>query len=135
MPNGFGLEGNGSATHSGMIFPSPEGSDIFYIFTVDAVEGTLDGLHYSKVDMSLNSGLGDVVTTEKNIFLLDSASEKIAGAAKPGGYWAVTHRHGTDRFYSYEITRRQNSLVEWQTTTTEAALLLSLYLIQRLNYL
>jgi len=102
MPNGTGLFGNSSSTHSGVIFPAPSNPDWYYLFTIDA--GVGQGMHYTKVDMTLNSGNGDVVTTEKNVFLLDGTSEKIAGTSKTGGFWAITHKSGTDEYYAFEIT-------------------------------
>ena len=35
MPNGTGLYGDDSSTSSGLIVPSPNNSNIYYIFTVD----------------------------------------------------------------------------------------------------
>jgi hypothetical protein len=62
--------------------PQPRNPYVYYIFTVDepnelnADETTSndrdppnDGLNYSQVDMRLNNGLGDVVTTE-NVHLV-----------------------------------------------------------------
>lgn len=61
-------------------------------------------MHYSKVDMALNSGNGDVVATEKNVFLVDDTSEKIAAVKKSNGYWVITHLASTSTYQSYEIT-------------------------------
>ncbi|MBK9416394.1 MAG: hypothetical protein IPN62_03675 [Flavobacteriales bacterium] len=93
MPNGTGLFGGPttSSVHQALIAPDPAGPGLYYIITndeyttgVDAEGGDL-GFHYSKVDMSLNGGLGDV--TEKNIYLTNSINETFAGGV---------HANGTD---------------------------------------
>ena len=107
MPNGTGLLGNSSSTHSGVIFPNPGDPNSYFILTVDDGNpnpAVTQGLHYSKVDMTLNGGNGDVVVAEKNVFLADSTSEKIAGTSKTGGFWAIAHKHNTDTFMAFEIT-------------------------------
>ena len=103
MPNGTGLLGNSSSTHSAVIIPRPGNPDDYYIFTVDDGAGP-DGMRYSRVDMTLNSGNGDVVASEKNIFLVGSTSEKIAAVKKSNGYWVITHLSGTPNFNAFEVT-------------------------------
>jgi hypothetical protein len=77
MANGYGLLGNRSSTQSAIIVPKPRNPYVYYIFTVDepnelnadettSMTGTPNnGLNYSQVDMRLNNGLGDIVSTEK----------------------------------------------------------------------
>jgi gliding motility-associated-like protein len=81
MQNGNGLKGNPSSTQSGIIIPKPGNTDVYYIFTVDtgANGGQDTGLHYYEVDVSLNGGLGAVITDIANPpNLLSGCSEKIA---------------------------------------------------------
>lgn len=84
MPNGSGLLGNPSSTQSAIIIPKPLNNTIYYIFTVDtavgAGQGAADtGLHYYEVDMTLDNGLGDVVTDlSRPNNLINVCSEKIA---------------------------------------------------------
>jgi gliding motility-associated-like protein len=104
MPNGTGLLGNSSSTHSGIIVPRPGSSTDFYVFTVDDGGNNGVGMYYSKVDLSLNSGNGDVVTSEKNVALADSTSEKVAAVKKANGYWIITHKAETNQYYTYEDT-------------------------------
>jgi len=103
MPNGTGLLGHPSSTQSGIIVPKPGDSNTYYIFTTDAFSET-DGIHYSIVDISLNAGLGDVLT--KNIPLDISSREKITAVAHANGtdYWVVSHSHNGDKFIAYLIT-------------------------------
>jgi hypothetical protein len=107
MPHGNGLLGNYSSAQSGIIVPKPSSTTQYYIFTVDAYEDNLvDGLCYSRVDMTLNGGLGDVVTSEKNISLLPLTCEKVTAVGHSNGstIWVITHQWGTDAFYAYQIT-------------------------------
>lgn len=107
MPNGSGLNGHSSSTQSGIIVPKPGSSTEFYIFTVDAADNNLaDGLCYTKVDMSLQGGMGDVVTTEKNISLVPLACEKVTAVGHADGYtfWVITKKWGNADYYAYRIT-------------------------------
>jgi hypothetical protein len=107
MPNGSGLYGHSSSTQSGIIVPKPGSATEYYIFTVDAADnGLANGLCYSKVDMTLNNGLGDVVTTEKNISLVPLACEKVTAVGHSDGltFWVITKKWGNADFYAYRIT-------------------------------
>ncbi|SHI78303.1 gliding motility-associated C-terminal domain-containing protein [Mesonia phycicola] len=80
----------------------------------DDDDGYNNGLNYSVVDMSLNGGLGDVISTEKNIHLItydetDSeeikykCSEKITAVkgSDCNSIWVLTHF--IDKFYAFKI--------------------------------
>jgi hypothetical protein len=107
MPNGYGLKGNSSATQSAIIVPKPATSettcDTFYIFTVDAVENKLaNGMCYSKVSMSANGGLGDVVV--KNVYLDGPVTEKLTAISDGGaGFWVIAHRWNSSEFLVYKV--------------------------------
>ncbi|MBS1658496.1 MAG: beta-propeller fold lactonase family protein, partial [Bacteroidetes bacterium] len=101
MYNGTGLYGNSSSTQSGVIVPLPGNPDVYYVFTVDAQLGTW-GLRYSIVDMSLQSGLGEV--TDKNIPIYTPSTEKITATAKSyGEYWIMTHQWNNNIFSAYVL--------------------------------
>lgn len=107
MPNGSGLLGHSSSTQSGVIVPKPASTTQYYIFTVDAYDNNLaNGLCYSRVDMTLDGGKGDVVTSEKNISLIPLTCEKVTAVGHSNGIsiWVITHQWGTDAFYAYQIT-------------------------------
>ena len=107
MPNGDGLLGHASSTQSCIIVPKPGNSRFFYVFTTDASENDfLNGLRYSVVDICLDSGYGDVVSTEKNNKLLGLTNEKLICIrhANLNDYWIVTHQNNTDAFYSFRLT-------------------------------
>lgn len=107
MPNGFGLWGNESSTQSALIVPNPGNTNQYYIFTVGANAGYwggYNGIAYSMVDMSLNSGLGDVIN--KNVLLINPAAEKLTAIKHCNGtdYWVICHEWNSDAFYTYQVT-------------------------------
>mgnify|MGYP000571742801 CR=1 FL=1 len=104
MLNGTGLNGDISSSNSAIIIPKPQVSNIYYIFTVDANAGS-NGLQYSEVDISLDSGLG-AITSNKNILLMTPVTEKITSVIKSGsqGYWVVAHGFNNNDFLSYSVT-------------------------------
>ncbi|GAK99892.1 hypothetical protein JCM19314_1077 [Nonlabens ulvanivorans] len=80
MPNGIGILGNVSSTQSTMIINAPNTNGVYFIFTVG---GSGNGpFSYSRLEMSLNGGFGDIVPGVKNIILLNSCSEKLNGIQK-----------------------------------------------------
>lgn len=110
MPNGSNLRGGSSAllssTTAAVIVPKPNSTSQFYIFTINELGAAagFQGLHYSVVDMSLNNGLGDVISTQKNRFLLLTTSEKleVIPASNQQDYWIVTNDN--QDFYSFRIS-------------------------------
>ncbi|MBU1720852.1 MAG: hypothetical protein KKA07_17430, partial [Bacteroidetes bacterium] len=117
MPNGDNLDGNSSATSSGVIVPRPGSTNLFYILTIDAAENDLaNGLRYSIVDLNSDGGMGDVTT--KNILLSDNMTEKITAVAHCNGtdIWVITHKFGSSTFYIYKITT--SGLMTSPTTQT-----------------
>ncbi len=104
MPNGFGLLGDPSSAQSGIIVPRPGQANKYYIFTV-AAEGTPNGFRYSEVDMSLNGGLGDVISATKNTLLFAPSVEKIAAVlhANAQSVWVLAHGIDNNRFYAYLV--------------------------------
>lgn len=104
MPNGTGLIGDPSSTQSGVIVPHPSNSDLYYIFSVGAECG--GALAYTLVNITLDGGLGDVVTSQKNITLIPNALEKITSVKHANGtdIWVVGHEIGNNTFHSYLIS-------------------------------
>ncbi|MBD1261975.1 T9SS type B sorting domain-containing protein [Maribacter polysiphoniae] len=103
MPNGTGLLGDSSSTHSAIVVPKPDTLSEYYIFTVDDSFGD-DGLRYSIVDMSLDGGLGDV--TSKNIQLESKIPEKIVAYKITGtdDYWVVSQRYNSNDFLAFRVS-------------------------------
>ncbi len=109
MQNGTGLLGDESSTQSSIIVPNPQADSLYYIFTVGENGG--NGLRYSEVDMSLNNGLGGIISSTKNTLLLDEnnssmfVTEKITSVKHSNNtsYWVIAHEAYTDKFYVYLI--------------------------------
>ena len=112
MPNGTGLFANPSSTQSAVIVPKPGSSTLYYIFTTDWYSGA-NGLCYSIVDMTLNSGWGNI--TVKNTELSGIASEKLTAIRHPNGtdYQIFSHEFG-DRILVYNLTSTGVSLLKSQ---------------------
>ncbi len=102
---GGALGGDPSATQSGVIVPKPMSTTEYYIFTVDANTGAY-GLRHSKVDMSLNGGLGDLVLGEKNIPLINPSAEKITAVQHANNidYWVISHKWANNQYVAYLVT-------------------------------
>lgn len=104
MPNGNGLKGSMVSTQSALIVPWPGESSRYFLFTVSGIEDAVQaGLNYSIVDLSLDSGRGDV--TAKNVNLFMPGTEKLAAIKHGNGrdYWVVSHAWNSDTFYSYLV--------------------------------
>jgi hypothetical protein len=104
MPNGTGLSGQTSCSQAALALKKPGNNSIYYLFTIDA-QGNSGGLCWSEIDMSLNTGLGDV-TANKNVPLLNPSCEKLAAVRHSNGIdvWVVAHGLNSNSFYSYLIT-------------------------------
>ncbi len=118
LSNGTGLNPssytNSYATHglgiaqADLIIPFPSDSNRYYLF-----HSTIDGngylcyyLYYTIVDISLNGGLGGVVS-KNNIILTDTL---VAGGitsckhANGRDWWIVCHQYNSNRYFKYLIT-------------------------------
>ncbi|MBX9449097.1 MAG: gliding motility-associated C-terminal domain-containing protein [Taibaiella sp.] len=112
MPNGTGILGHdGSGTQSTAICKYPGSDSLYYLFTLENYENitamatTIGYLRYNIIDMSLDGGLGDVITTEKNVVLDSFMGEKMVVINDDGcGYWLVTYNWETSAYHSYRIT-------------------------------
>jgi hypothetical protein len=104
MPNGTGLMGTGSTTQAALIVRHPCSKRMYYIFTIEAETGS-NGLRYSTVDMSLNSGKGDVVVKNFPLYTFPMA-EKLTVAKQSNGIdiWVIAHEFGNNKFLAYPIT-------------------------------
>jgi hypothetical protein len=105
MNNGDNIVGRGWYEEL-CIVPSPGDINQYYLFTV-GVTGTNLGLYYSIVDMSMDSGRGDVV--QKNIQLQSYAATDCIKCIKHGNgrdWWIISRRSDSsnDEFYEYLIS-------------------------------
>lgn len=103
MDSGTGLAGNQDSAQSGIVVPFPGDPNKYYIITVDISPG----ICFSVVDLSINGGLGKVITKNTNLWTstpAGSSYENIAVVRKAdnSGFWLV---HQNDKnFYVWELT-------------------------------
>ena len=102
MLNGSGLYGHTSSTQAALIIKDPYSDTEYYIFTTDHIFGAR-GLCYSKVDMSLNSGLGGI--TLKNIKLIGNTGEKVTAVPHKNGkdFWVLTKEKTDNKYYAFLV--------------------------------
>ena len=117
MPNGQGLKGSYSSTHSALIIPVPDDTNLFHILT--APYPINNGARRSIVDMRLNNGFGDLDTNFnypnsspkvrrfKNLFVEEGVSfaDKAAATltADKKTYWAVLQNAITWEFHLFHV--------------------------------
>jgi gliding motility-associated-like protein len=107
MPNGTGLLGGGSSTSSAIVIPMPGSDHLFYVFTAEEINPTLNTRYaYSVIDINLDGGLGDVIVAQKNIILYAPGTERLAAVKHANGidYWIITKTFGDNRFRVYKLT-------------------------------
>ena len=107
MPNGSGIMGDYSSTMGALIIQMPGNCNKYYIFYT-SVSGHL---RYSVVDITANSGNGDVIAVQKNILIYANGSEKMLAAQKGTreDYWIITRNNNSgtsnaDIFLAFEVT-------------------------------
>ncbi|MFC2118410.1 gliding motility-associated C-terminal domain-containing protein [Bacteroidota bacterium] len=121
LPNGTGLAGGESASQSSIFVPHPENENLYYLFTVDDVDG-LNGFRYSVIDLELDYGLGDVIPDKKNILLMSSTCEKITAVkhADKSSVWLIGHEFPNNIFRVWLIDKdgfRPEEVKRWSIGT------------------
>lgn len=114
MPGGSGLRGSQQVTQGCLIVPVPGDATKYYLFTLlqqlqAGPAGLIGGssqLAYSRVDMQLDGGLGEVEATSKNVPLARGLTQKLTAIRHTNGrdYWVVVHQWGSAAFLVYPIT-------------------------------
>jgi gliding motility-associated-like protein len=101
MPNGSGLYGGDM-----VVVPFIGNPDKYYLFTTGLPGTSQFQLNYSVIDMTLNSGNGDVVAGQKNLLVdpVSIASPVIGVSGNDCNFWIITHERHTRNFRSYEVT-------------------------------
>lgn len=111
MPDGNYLPGlfrniTGSTTQGALIVPMPGHSNLYYIFSLGENESSVyqGNLYYSVVDMSLNNGLGDVVTGRKGILLSRGLTEHMTAVSGNNcNIWLLVLSRADHTLKSYNI--------------------------------
>jgi hypothetical protein len=105
---------NGNLNHTGsisqvLIISKPLSSTEYYIITANVQGGYFPSisfpLHYHIVDMSLNNGLGDVLS-KNNILSSLTVTEQICATYHSNGtdIWLMTHEYGSSNFLAFLVT-------------------------------
>jgi hypothetical protein len=100
MKGGANMPGGYSSTQAVLILQQPGVNDIYYVFNTENLGGRLT---YSVVNMSLDNGLGEVVS--KGIYIADSIGEKLTAVYHSNGYdiWLVVKQKNKHVFKSFLI--------------------------------
>lgn len=131
MPNGTLMVNTDTFSTLGIpqgtcIVPVIDSPGKYYVFSLARDMVTNYGaslwksLYYSMVDMSLASGLGDVVPGKKNIPLNTGTKLSESMLAIPGNncdIWLMVHAYGSPEFMAYHITREGLDTVPVISTT------------------
>lgn len=105
MVNGTGLFGDITGGQPALFIKQPDpnegNSKFYYIFSVP--EYGSGGLYYSIVDISLDSGRGEIVS--KNNLLYTSTCEKLAAIynSSTNSYWIISHEFNNANFKCYQL--------------------------------
>jgi hypothetical protein len=102
MSNGSGLVGSNNGGQCALIVPQPQ-STLYYVFTVDDFSGP-NGFNYSIVDISLNGGLGQVISKNNQLFTPSTERLDSYYNCSDNSYWILTHRWGSNNFNAYKLS-------------------------------
>ncbi|MGB0403521.1 MAG: T9SS type A sorting domain-containing protein [Salibacteraceae bacterium] len=114
MPNGYGLKGNFSSSHSALIIPVPGDTNLFHVLTTPYPIN--NGARRSIVDMRLNNGLGDLDTNfipgtnplvrYKNLLIDPNSTDKAAVtiSSNRSSYWALLQNPITWELLLYNVS-------------------------------
>lgn len=113
MPDGadlpdVGLNITGSTSQGTIIVTKPGSHTQYYIFSLGKFEATAAGyfgkLYYSLVDMTLNGGLGNVVTTQKGILMDSLLTEHMTAVSGNNcNIWLLVFSRSDNVFKAYSI--------------------------------
>lgn len=105
MQNGTGLMGHIGASQAAIFVPYPGADTLYYVFTVDANEGSGRGLRYSIINTKLDYGNG-AITNVKNKLLYTATREKLMAARHGNGrdFWVIVQQQLTNNYRAYHVT-------------------------------
>jgi len=105
MPNGDNLLGGSSSTQAALIVPMPNSCKKYYVFTTEDHMGS-GTIRYTVVDMCLNNGLGDVITSQKNILMTSNVTEKLTSVlhSNNSDVWILGHYLSNNEFFAFKLT-------------------------------
>lgn len=105
--NGMDMPSGISGTQNSLIVPQPGSDSLFWFFFANDRTASVaheKGFWYSVVDITAFGGAPSVI--QKNVLLLPSVAEKVAGTrdCETGDYWIVTHNNSEPVFTAYRLT-------------------------------
>ena len=115
MPTGTYKDyaGSGPFPQRALFVPVPDQPSVYYFFRMSEVFSTgnltnLVDLHYSRVDMRLDSGRGDVIQNDKDTDLAGGLACRLTAVRHANGrdYWLLAHQWNSDAFLIYPITSK-----------------------------
>ncbi len=105
---GLSQDPTSSTAQGALIVPVPGDKSRYIVFSLTSAElnSNFGRLYYSVVDMSLNSGLGDVVSSQKGIFVDSQFNESMTAVQGNNcNVWLILYaRLPLNSFKVYEIT-------------------------------
>lgn len=112
MPNGSQV-GITNSKAQNLIVKKPGGGTLYYLFIPEPQAGVvtntlipgLNGFSYSIIDMSLNGGLGGVVSSANLLMPLGNC-EMVTGVYHQNGQdiWIIGHQYGSNAFFAFLLT-------------------------------
>ena len=103
VPGGGGIGGQNTAAQSSIIVPVPSNPERYYIFTVRDWTTAGAGLRYSEVNMTLNGGLGGLVSVRNP--LNARVREQVTSVdGANGDVWIVSHEKDNSDYVIYNIS-------------------------------
>lgn len=105
MQNGSGLMGHFSSSQAALIIPVPGSTTQYYVFT-NGHHNDNNGLRYSIVDMSLNSGAGAVTSTKNVLLVAGPNTEKLTAVkhCNRTDFWVLTRGWQNTQFMAFLVT-------------------------------
>ncbi|WP_222166718.1 T9SS type A sorting domain-containing protein [Edaphocola aurantiacus] len=104
MPNGLNINNTGTSslttTQGALIVPHPGNPNQYFVFSMRLY------LYVNLVDMSLNNGYGDIVTSYplKGVINTDTMGEKmVALRGCNNNIWVVVRANNVPAFYTYQV--------------------------------
>jgi hypothetical protein len=100
MLNGDTLIGDPFVGQGCMIIPFSSDTNKYYVFVSDRNGAIGNSMHYSIVDMSLNGGLGSLISRD-NLLLPDHVNEKLNAVKHANGrdWWVIVQSCNTDSLF------------------------------------
>jgi len=108
VPMQNGLNMGHWSSQGAMIVPQPGSDHLYYFFNfIWDVNAWQYHFQYSLIDMTLDGGLGGVVTDKKKVILFTNSTWHLSAVNHANGkdIWTLAHKYSSDFYYAYLITK------------------------------